>query len=462
MFPRHDDVASPTTDLPTERLEAEIVGLAARMAGAMCRWLLLVAEFDRREAYEAWECTSTAQWLSWRCAISAPTAREHVRVARALVDLPLVRAAFASGELSYSKVRAVVRAATPATEGDLVELAREATAAQLERLVVAFGKAVEEATSDETVRAREARRGVERFVDERGMHVYVLTLPPEEGLIVDKALEHASDVQYRERRRAASDAGEEAAPVPVAQRRADAMMRVIELGRMAALKPDAEVQPQYLVTLHVRPGDVSIGEDGAYELGNGVRLNPKLAKRLGCDALVQLAIEGDDETSSLNRGRTVRLATRDQRRAVLAKHHTCVFPACEAPASWCQMHHLQYWTDDGPTDLENLAPLCRRHHGAVHQRGWRLVQRPGDDRFDAVGPDGRYMWAGPPLAAGGDATLRDADMAEVGPGTAPWAGRRRERFDLDLAVIALTSGDPATHAVARDRVGVGGDVSLRC
>lgn len=453
MFPS-GAIDEATGDLTTERLEAEIVGLAARMAGAMCRWLLLVAEFDRREAFEAWECTSTAQWLSWRCAISAATAREHVRVARALVELPLVRAAFASGELSYSKVRAVVRAATPATESELVDLAKEATASQLERLVLAYGKVVEAAISDETVAARDARRGLERMVDDRGMHVYVLCVPPEEGLVVDKALEYASDVLYREHRRAAEEAGEEPVRVPVAQRRADAMLRVIELGRMAAYKPDAEIQPQYLVTLHVRPGDVSIGEDGAYELGNGVRLNPKLAHRLGCDSLVQLALDDDDESSSLDRGRTVRLATRDQRRTLLAKYDTCVFPACQAPASWCEMHHLVYWTRNGPTDLENLAPLCGRHHRAIHERGWRLLRRPDDDRFDAMSADGRYMWAGPPSSDEGDVRLRDEDARLVGDGAVPWAGRRGERLDLDLATIALLSADPATRDGACELVGV--------
>lgn len=99
-----------------------------------------------------------------------------------------MQGAFETGELSYSKVRALVRAATPATEHELVDLAREATAAQLERLVNLYGKAVEAAISDETMEARDARRGADRYVDEHGMHVYVLRVPPEEGLIVDKAI----------------------------------------------------------------------------------------------------------------------------------------------------------------------------------------------------------------------------------------------------------------------------------
>lgn len=78
----------------------------------MSRWLELVAEMDRREAWAGWVFCSRAAWLSWRCAVAPRSAREHVRVARALEELPRVRAAFAAGELSYAKVRALTRVAT--------------------------------------------------------------------------------------------------------------------------------------------------------------------------------------------------------------------------------------------------------------------------------------------------------------------------------------------------------------
>jgi hypothetical protein len=94
---------SGTVDLsgvPTERLEADICELAAHIDAAVCRWLGLVAEFDRREAWAVWECASAAMWLSWKCGVSLTTAHEHVRVARALVGLPVIRAAFGRGEIS--------------------------------------------------------------------------------------------------------------------------------------------------------------------------------------------------------------------------------------------------------------------------------------------------------------------------------------------------------------------------
>ena len=101
---------------PMEWLEAEICTLAGHIAAATCRFLLLVGELDRRGGWRTWGCMSCAHWLSWKCGISIRTAQEHVRVARALEELPVMRAAFGSGQLSYSKVRAMTRVATPKTE----------------------------------------------------------------------------------------------------------------------------------------------------------------------------------------------------------------------------------------------------------------------------------------------------------------------------------------------------------
>jgi Domain of unknown function (DUF222) len=132
----HSPASSDPSELPLEHLEHEICELASRIYASSCRWLELVAEFDRRKGWWAWEGTrSTADWLAWKCALGTRAAREQVRVARALAELPGIHGAFAWGELSYSKVRALTRVATAESEAELLELARHATAAQLERLI---------------------------------------------------------------------------------------------------------------------------------------------------------------------------------------------------------------------------------------------------------------------------------------------------------------------------------------
>jgi hypothetical protein len=98
----------------------------------------MVAEFDRRNGYEQWGCWCASQWRGWKCGLAERAAKEKVRVARALDDLPAITEAFAKGELSYSQVRALTRVAEPATEADLLMIARHASAAQLERLVRSY------------------------------------------------------------------------------------------------------------------------------------------------------------------------------------------------------------------------------------------------------------------------------------------------------------------------------------
>src|SRR4051812_3582711 len=113
----------PVTDLSTDELGDRICELAAQIAAATFRWLRLLSEFDKRQGWGHWGIKSCAHWLSWRCGYDLRSAREKVRVARALDTLPLICEAFSRGELSYSKVRAITRIATPATEADLLILA---------------------------------------------------------------------------------------------------------------------------------------------------------------------------------------------------------------------------------------------------------------------------------------------------------------------------------------------------
>ncbi len=140
LDPQPFDSREEAACLPLERLEAEITELAGNLAAAECRWLLLVAEFDRRRGWEQWGCRSLVHWLGWHCALDERAAREKVRVARALTEFSAICEQFARGRLSYSKVRAITRIATPETEADLVNLAEHATAAQVERLVAAYRK----------------------------------------------------------------------------------------------------------------------------------------------------------------------------------------------------------------------------------------------------------------------------------------------------------------------------------
>jgi len=121
-----------------DALEREITDLCAQINAASYHLLQLISKLDDEAPWGAWGLQSCAHWLNWRCGISLNAAREKVRVAHALKELPAISSAFKSGQLSFSKVRALTRIADGANEAELLELAHHATAAQVEKLARAF------------------------------------------------------------------------------------------------------------------------------------------------------------------------------------------------------------------------------------------------------------------------------------------------------------------------------------
>src|SRR3984957_16309667 len=173
--------------VPLERLEAQICELAGHLAAATCRFLVLLADFDARRGWASWDMNSCAEWLSWKCQMSSGTAREHVRVARARRDLPVIRGEFGAGRLSYAKVRALTRIATPDTEAGLAEIAGPMTGNQLER----FARAHRQVSTADDGAARVRRRLAWRFEDD-GSLAGTFRLPPLAGAVLLKALRAAA------------------------------------------------------------------------------------------------------------------------------------------------------------------------------------------------------------------------------------------------------------------------------
>jgi hypothetical protein len=222
----------PPPPVPLERLEAQICEVAGHLAAATCRFLVLLAEFDERRGWASWEMNSCAQWLSWKCQMSSGTAREHVRVARALRDLPVIRAEFAAARLSYVKVRALTRIATPVTEEQLAVMAGPMTGNQLER----FARAHRQCSRADDAAARVRRRLTWRF-EEDGALAGSFRLPPLPGAVLLKAL------------RAAAAEMDQPPPVATSSDLADALVVVAEafLAGKVAGADDAEV---YQVVIH--------------------------------------------------------------------------------------------------------------------------------------------------------------------------------------------------------------------
>ncbi len=374
--------------LPLERLEAEITTLAGHLAAAECRWLLMVAEFDRRKGYEQWGCWCTSQWLGLRCGLEQRAAREKVRVARALDDLPAITEAFAKGELSYSQVRALTRVAEPATEADLLMIARHATSPQLERLVRAYRGTLRREDENAAAEARHCRRYLRWHWEDDGSFVLIARLDPEDGAVVLAALE------AMERSRSGGsmeppedDAATRGADRPASARRADALVAMAE----RCVDGDAHTGrggDRYQVVVHV--DEPALGDDdadGRCELADGPSLAPETARRLACDADVVTIVDGPDG-SPLDVGRKTRRIPTRLRRAVLARDGVCVFPGCDRPIT--DIHHRRHWAQGGRTDLANLDGNCKYHHRLVHEGGWTM-ERDDAGRVTFRRPDGTTL-----------------------------------------------------------------------
>ena len=242
----------PDADL--DRLGDRIAELSARIQAATCALLVLIRQFDEQGGWRPGGFSSCAHWLSWRTGLAPGAAREKVRVAHALARLPLIGAAMQRGQVSYSKVRALTRVATPENEAALLDLALAGTAVHVEQVTRAWRRVDRAAEIAEDGR-RHAHRELRTWVDDDGMVVIRGRLAPEVGAAVLRALDAASEQLRAE----AADAPEEDAPEASSeQRRADALGRVAEAALSAKLDPGT-AGDRYQVVLHVDAATLAHG-----------------------------------------------------------------------------------------------------------------------------------------------------------------------------------------------------------
>jgi Domain of unknown function (DUF222)/HNH endonuclease len=395
-----EDAGTKSTDelsaVPLELIEREIEELAAHINAGSARWLELVAEFDRRTGWANTGCRSTSEWVAWRCALNPRSAREHVRVARRLPELPLIRECFATGELSYSKVRALTRVADGESEEELLRLARHATAAQLERMV----RAARHVTAAEANDLHETSFLRWSWDHDDGSLRIEAKLAPEEGALFLQALEMARDALYEARAAEAEEEGrgsaEPSRPAPPPPPPAPSPTNAESF---AALSEAALARPptglpggeRYHVFLHVDPTTLatdwpgaSLTGPGECSIGGGPGLAPETMRRLACDCSFVPILERDGAPLSV--GRRTRSIPPPTRRALVARDGRCQFPGCERHR-FVDAHHIVHWAHGGETSLDNLVLLCRHHHRLLHEGGYSLsLDASGRPRFaDARG-----------------------------------------------------------------------------
>ncbi|MEX2498897.1 MAG: DUF222 domain-containing protein [Wenzhouxiangellaceae bacterium] len=420
-------------------IENEITELATHIHAATFRLLELIREFDQRDGWVGPGLKSCAHWLNWKCGIGLGAAREKVRVAHALEDLPEISDAFRQGQISFSKVRAMTRVATPENEEYLMMIARHGTASHLERLVRYFRK-VKRIEALEAENQRHELREMNWYVDDDGSYVIKARLTPEQGERVLKAVESAMDEEFNERQR--TPAEESTVPIdcrvsePVAQRRADALARVAE----GFLGSEAGTHGGERSTIHVHTDLDTLRQDGESaesRLESGAKISAETSRRLACDCGIVYWQE-DEAGETLNIGRKSRSIPPAIRRALKRRDRGCRFPGCTAH-KYVDAHHIQHWADGGETKMANLVLLCRHHHRLMHEGGYSV--RMNDQRIpEFTDPAGCTIpQVGEKNLRGNVFTLRHENRKaglDIAPDTIIplWEG---EKMDYNMAIEAM-------------------------
>ena len=462
----------------TEALGDEIARLSAHINAATYRLLVLLHDFDEQGGWATFN--SCAHWLSWRTGISLGPAREKVRVARRLPSLPLISAAFKTGDISYSKVRAMTRIADADNEAMLLDFARHGTASHVERMVRHWRRIDR---CDESIEQRDEGRELMVWLDDDGSYHLRGRLSPEVGGLLVEAIEAAERKLYLAEREAGAEPGTSGP-----QRRADALglwleervqphvqlvVNAFEVGPASselteatgtkdatnaddlsdtcvpsetckapetlvgtlvhdsATAPDAPesaavaaaadpnpVHPRALA-LHPTLHDACCSPDR--------QMDPSLAiqdgSRVSAETSARLACDADvvrvrraEDGSVLDVGRRERFVGWRLRKALEARDGGCRFPGCGSRMR-NHAHHVVPWAKGGETALRNLVLLCPFHHRAVHEGGWGVeMDDSGVPRF--------FNPLGVPVPDAPRAPRTDAGTVDPGTALARWHGRK--------------------------------------
>ena len=375
-----------------EELDAAIGKMSHTINAANYELMVLIREFDERAGWLKWGFKDSLNWLKWRCDLSTNAARDKLRIAHALKELPLLSEHFAAGKLSYTKVRALSRVATALNEADLIDMAMRMSARHVEEHCKQRSNAAKASTAT-ALKAQENRNFRIWHDQARGTVHFSIELPAEEAELIEKAVEKAAV-------KISADTGS-AAAMPEessswAMQQADALVYMsrsfldgIENQEVDAsensrssVKSASSSADHYQVVVHVDEAALAGSETGSSQLPI------ESVRRLCCDGSIVQLVESD-QGEPLNVGRKMRTITTAIRRALWARDKGCGFPGC-SHTRFVDAHHIQHWAEGGETSVDNLVLLCSHHHKLVHEGGYS-VQRDHAGNIFYRRPDGKAV-----------------------------------------------------------------------
>src|SRR2546421_1551340 len=335
-----------------------------------------VRRWDKSGEYRAAGALSLTAWLRWKCKLSGSAAMERVEIARQLEKLPETAAAFANGDVGFQHVAVLARtaehvgaAAVRKDEAHLLKSAQTMDPGQFTTVAKNFEHRVDAAGA-----LAEANNAYQRR--------YFRISEPQDGLVrLDGVLDAEGGATLRTALQPFMKPVKDDAR-SYGQRSADALVELCRHGGSSSKRDGTGPRPQLIIRATL---DTLAGIKGAPagELEGGGTVPAETVQRYACDsAISRITGQAELEHELNHASRTLPAPTR---RALEARDRHCVFPGCTRPATWCDGHHLVWWTRGGATALPNLALLCRPHHRMVHEEAWRLV-RQKDGGFSAIPP----------------------------------------------------------------------------
>lgn len=360
-------------------LDAMISRLQARQADAARR-------LEADGGLDGSGCKTVGSWLRLRLRRDAG-AHRIARRAKMLVELPNVAAAFGAGQINDEHVDTLIagmkwcgREAIVRHEQTLLQLCRDASAKELRQALEELAELEDPDRDEQRVKAHGERFFTLRRVGDL-IHVDAMVEPS-----IGEALKTAVEAG------AAPVAGDGRS---LAQRRAEAFAELVLHGIGADTDPGASrLRPQVSLTVSL---ETLAGLGGPKPLLAHYGVVPTdTARRLCCDGALARVVLDTATGLPLDVGRSHRLATRRQRKALRALFRHCVFPGCTVPFRFCEIHHLDWWSRGGGTDLPLLLPYCWAHHHFLHEGGFTVTKC--GDRLTHRRPDGQPLPdPGPPL-----------------------------------------------------------------
>src|SRR3989441_12085377 len=314
----------------------------------------LAAEFVKTDFWEDQGSASPYDWVRFNCHMTSNAAGDRVAVGELVSNLAESSQAMDDGEIGFAHLAVMARTADAVgkafDETKLLPLAREYSPGKFHYKCLHYRHSVDAQAYAQEQEEQAQHNRIDLSTGEDGCLLLNGVLDPVGGAAVRTALEPLA--------RKSGEHDDRLLP----QRYGDALVELASGGRPANIQVTATIE-----TLKGLAGAA------AGEMEFSLPISSLAVQRMACECSVTRILLSQ-ESLVMDVGRTTRIVSAPLERALKARDCHCRWPGCERPASKCDGHHLLSWINGGPTDLDNLVLLCRRHHRMVHEGGWQLIR----------------------------------------------------------------------------------------